>query len=94
MILKIRIKQNKKTNKSRIIVWIQKQKEFDNEIKQLLNFFKDQLMYYRVRKIHQYYKITSDNPAIMMSLISSIQDLIPEIYFNVDESIGIEKTVN
>ena len=90
----IRIKQNKKTNKSRIIVWIQKQKEFDNEIRQLLNFFKDQLMYYRVRKIHQYYKVTSGNPAIMMSLISSIQDLIPEIYFNVDEPIGIEKTVN
>jgi intein-encoded DNA endonuclease-like protein len=94
MILKIRIKQNKKTNKNKIIIWIQKQKDVDNDIKQLLNFFKDQLVYYRVRKIHQYYKVTSGNPAIMMSLISSIQDLIPEIYFNVDESIGIQKTVN
>ena len=82
MILKLIIKNNKKTGKHDLTAWIQKNKDFNNEIKQIFQFFKDNVHISQKRRIHKYYKIESDNPAIMMSLFSSAHDLIPDIYFS------------
>lgn len=88
------IKSNKKTNQNQIFLWIQRHKDFKKDIQQIFQFFKDQIDVSKKRKILPYYRITSDNPAILLSLFSAIQDLIPEIYFKVENSIEIEKSVN
>ena len=82
MILKLIIRQNKKHKNNQIIAWIQKHKDFDGDIKQIFQFFKENVQISDKRRIHKYYKIKSDNPAIMMSLFSSAHELIPDIYFN------------
>ena len=91
MIVKTKIKTDKKHNKKVIIVWIQKHKDFDHDIREILKFFKDQINYSIKSRIYDYYRITSNNPAIMLSLISSVQDLIAESYFNTEESIEIQE---
>ena len=82
MILKLIIKNNKKTGKRTLTAWIQKHKDFDSDIKQIFQFFEENVQISEKRRIHKYYKIKSDNPAIMMSLFSSAHDLIPDVYFS------------
>ena len=91
MLVKIKIKQRKKSVRNSIELWIQRKKELDNDIVQLFQFFEKQLTYKNKRLIHPYYKITSKNPAMILSLISSIQELIPEIYFSGDNSVELNK---
>ena len=91
MILKLKIRQNKKRNRNDIYAWVQRHEDFKSDIEQTFQFFQDQLTYKKIWRFHIYYKITSENPAIMISLISTLQDLIPEIYFNSEESIDIEE---
>jgi len=81
MILKLIIKNNKKTGKHTLTAWIEKHKDFDSDIKQIFQFFKESVQISEKRRLHRYYKIKSDNPAIMMSLFSSTHELIPDIYF-------------
>ena len=90
MILKLKIKSNSKTKNKQIFVWIEKNKEFKEDVKDLIQFFKDQIQVKKRLGIHIYYKITSDNPAIMLSLLSTVQELIPDIYFNTNDAINIE----
>ncbi|MGB5910512.1 MAG: hypothetical protein WBH31_04885 [Promethearchaeia archaeon] len=94
MILKLKTKSNRNTNQNQIFIWIQRHKDFKKDIQQILQFFKDQIVVSRKRKLLPYYRITSDNPAILLSLFSTIQDLIPEIYFKVENSVEIEESVN
>ncbi len=94
MIIKTKFKFNRRNNTKFMIVWIQKHKDFDDDIQDILKFFKDQITYTLIQKIHQHYKITSDNPAIILSLISSIQDLIAESYLNMEESIELQESGN
>ncbi|MHA1489059.1 MAG: hypothetical protein ACTSRI_05325 [Promethearchaeota archaeon] len=94
MILKIIIKNGKKNKNKKITVWIQKHEDFDEDIQQIFQFFKENIIISRKRRIHRYYKITSKNPAIMMSLFSTAQDLISEIYFNTEGSVEIEEYPN
>jgi len=89
MIIKLKIRQNKKRNRSEIYAWVQRHEEFRDDIEQIFQFFQDQLTYKKIWRFHKYYKITSKNPAIMISFTSTIQDLIPEIYFKSKESIDI-----
>ena len=91
MILKLKIKSNIKTKKKQIFVWIEKNKEFKEDIQQLVQFFKDQIQVKKRLGIHIYYKITSDNPAIMLSLLTTVQELIPDIYFNPNDSKNVEE---
>ncbi|NVM17683.1 MAG: hypothetical protein HWN80_08195 [Candidatus Lokiarchaeota archaeon] len=91
MILKLKIKSNIKTKKKQIFVWIEKNKEFKEDIQQLIEFFKDQIQVKKRFGLHIYYKITSDNPAIMLSLLTTVQELIPDIYFNPNDSINVEE---
>ena len=94
MILKIIIKNGKKNKNKRITIWIQKHEDFYKEIQQIFQFFKENIIISEKRRLHGYYKITSKNPAIMISLFSTVQDLIPEIYFNTKNPIEIEEFPN
>jgi len=78
MILKLKIKSNNKTKSKQIFVWIEKNKAFKEDVQK------------RIGR-HVYYKITSDNPAIMLSLLTTVQELIPEIYFNSNQSVDVEE---
>lgn len=92
MILKLIIKNNKKGN--RITAWVQKHKDIVDDLTQVFLFFKDNISVLEIRRFHKYYKITSENPAIMMSLFSTIHELIPDIYFNPEDTIGNEEFLN
>jgi len=92
MILKLIIKNNKKGN--RITAWVQKHKDFEEDLNQIFLFFKDNINVSEFRRFHKYYKITSKDPAIMMSLFSTVHDLIPEIYFNLEETSKNEGILN
>ena len=89
MIIKLKIKTIKKSKENKIILWVQKHKDFVNEMHQIFQFFKDQITFTIKSRFFQYYKITSENPAIMLSLLSTIQELIPEIYFTSNETINL-----
>lgn len=91
MNIKLKIRQNKKRNRNEIYAWVQRHEDISGDIEQIFQFFQDKLAYKKIWRFHKYYKITSENPAIMISFISTIQDLIPEIYFNSEESIDIEE---
>ena len=88
MILKLKINPSRKR---KIAIWMQRHKDFNQDIKQVLQFFKDQIRVSKKRRLFPYYRITSDNPAVLLSLFSTIQDMIPEIYFKTEESLEIEK---
>ena len=94
MIIKTKVKYNRKENKKVLIVWIQKHKDIDRDIQEILNFFKDQITYTLINRIHLYYKITSNKAAIMLSLISAVQELVAESYFNTEEPIELQELAN
>ena len=91
MKLKLKVKGNEKR---RLVAWIQKSKEFDESAHQIFRFFKDKIKISKLSKITKYYVVSSENPGIILSLFSTIQELIPEVFFNFEESIGIEEPVN
>ena len=88
MILKLIVKNNNKSKRNKLTAWIQKHKDFESDIGQIFQFFKKNIKISEKRRFYRYYKVSSDNPAIMMSLFSTIHDLIPEIYFKNEEYIG------
>lgn len=93
MILKLKIKQAKNSERKKMFLWIQRHNDIKQDIQQILQFFKDQIFVSKKRKILPYYRITSNNPAILLSLFSAVQDLIPETYFQIEDSIKIEETI-
>ena len=97
MILKLIIKKDKKTKKNIIIVWIQKGREFEQDIQQIFQFFKDNLEITEKVRFCRYYQVSSQNPAIMLSLFSALQEIIPDIYFNntdPDSNDGVEDLIS
>ena len=91
MILKIKIKQKKKANINSMEVWIQRNKELDQDLAQIFQFFENQLIYKEIRRILPYFKITSENPAMLFSLITTLQELIAEIFFNNDNKVKLNE---
>jgi len=89
MKLKLKIKPNKK-----IIAWIQKNSDLNEEIQQIFKLFKDNIKIFRKSKFLRYYVVTSENPAIILNIFSSIQESIPEVFFNEEDSIEIEDLVD
>ncbi|MFX1302573.1 MAG: hypothetical protein ACFFBV_13590 [Promethearchaeota archaeon] len=94
MKLILKIKPNKSSKKKRIVAWIPKSSDFDKDIQQLFHFFKDNIKISKFSKILRYYIVISKRPAIILNLFSSIQELIPEVYFNKENSIEIEDFVD
>ena len=91
MILKLKVKKNKKR---RIVAFIQKDKDFNDSIHQILRFFENKVRISKLSRFTRYYKVSSESPATILSLFSTVQDLIPDIYFNIEESIEIEDLSN
>ena len=94
MKLILKIKPNNPSRKKRIIAWIQKNSDFNEDIQQLLQLFKNNLKISKISKILRYYVVTSKNPAIILNFFSSIQESIPEVYFNKENSIEIEDLID
>lgn len=92
MILKLKITNTRKNN--RIVVWIQRSKKIESDLLQIFDFFKENIKISRIRLIHKYYKISSKNPSIMMSLISTIHEIIPEVYFTSTDIIEETECMN
>ena len=88
MILKLKVKNNKKKS---IVAWIQKDKDFYDSLQQIFRFFKDKVRISKWSKLTRFYIVSSENPAMILSIFSTIQDLIPDIYFN---TIEIEELSN
>ncbi len=86
MILKLKAKSNK--NKT-VTAWIQKHKDFNDDVQQVFTFFKGKITFSKLSKITGYYVVTSTNPAIIFSLFSAIQELISESYYSQLDSIDI-----
>ena len=91
MKLKLKVKTNKKR---KIVAYIQKDKDFDESIHQLFRFFENKIRISKLSKLTRYYIVSSENPAVILSLFSAAQDLIPDIYFSTEESIEIEDLSN
>jgi len=89
LILKVKDKKRK-----RLVAWIKKDKDFEDNLHQLFRFFNNKISISKISKIMKYYIISSENPGIILSLFSTIQDLIPEIYFNSEDSLELEELVN
>ena len=79
MKLKLKVKNNKKR---KIVAYIQKDKDFDESIHQLFRFFENKIRISKLSKLTRYYIVSSENPAVILSLFSAAQDLIPDIYFS------------
>ena len=92
MILKLIINNGKKKKNRTVTAWIQKDNEFKDDVQQLFQFFKDNIKISEKRRFHEYYKVTSERPAIMMSLFSTVHELIPEVYFSGGCSYGTENS--
>ena len=92
MILKLKIKSNRQDN--RIVVLIQKNTKIESDLLQVFDFFNDNIKISQIRVIHKYYKISSENPSIMMSFISTIHEIIPEVYFTSEDLIEEAECMN
>ncbi|MHA1670459.1 MAG: hypothetical protein ACTSV5_07745 [Promethearchaeota archaeon] len=93
MIIRLKIKREKGSEKKRIVVWIQRHQDIENDVQQLFQFFKDQMVIEKTRRILPYYRVSSENPAIMLSFFTALQEIIPEIYFCNEDSVEFEETI-
>ncbi|MFW9878613.1 MAG: hypothetical protein ACFFG0_36500 [Candidatus Thorarchaeota archaeon] len=91
MKLKLKVKKNKR---KRLVAWIQKNKDFEDSVQQLFRFFKNKISISKWSRIMKYYIISSENPGIILSFFSTIQELIPDVYFASDDSLELEELVN
>ena len=94
MKLVLKIKPNKPSKKKRIIVWIQKKSDLNDDVQQLLQLFKDKIKISKLSKFLRFYIVTSTNPAIILNIFSSIQESIPDVYFRNENSIRIEDFID
>lgn len=94
MIIKIKIDKEKKTKKNKIVVLIQDKKELRANLQELFLFYKENVTTKTLRNYCKYYKVSSENPAIMMSLISTLFEIIPDFYFNVEEPSDLEDQID
>ncbi|TFG14214.1 MAG: hypothetical protein EU535_03745 [Promethearchaeota archaeon] len=92
MIFKLIIKKHKKGNN--ITAWIQKHKEIEEDLKEIFEFFKNNIKISKKKRFHSYYQINSENPAIILSIFTTIHEIIPEIYFKNKFAIGDEEILN
>ncbi|MFX1329868.1 MAG: hypothetical protein ACFE91_17190 [Promethearchaeota archaeon] len=94
MKLILKIKPNNPSKKKRIIAWIKKDSDFNEDVLQSLQLFKDDIKISKLSKILRYYILTSENPAIILNIFTSIQESIPEIYFNQENSIELDDLID
>ncbi|MFW9894723.1 MAG: hypothetical protein ACFFD7_02855 [Candidatus Thorarchaeota archaeon] len=84
--MKLKINNKKKS----IVAWVQKSKIFEDNLLQIFQFFKEKITISKLSCFTRFYIISSENPAIILSMFSSIQELIPDVFFNYEETTEIE----
>ena len=94
MKLVLKIKPNKPSKKKRIVVWIQKKSDLNDDVQQILQIFKDNIKISKLSKFLRFYIVTSSKPAIILNIFSSLQESIPEVYFKNEKSIRIEDFID
>ncbi len=87
MKLKLIIKKENRSKRVQLFLWVQYAKELRNDLDQIIQFFHKDIKITKKRRFHEYYKITSDNPAIIISLMSTLQEIIPEVYFSAENPL-------
>ncbi len=85
MIMKLEIKQNKVTENNQIYAWFQRNTIFDDDLHEVLSYFK-RLNVSKIGRLQKYYRITSNNSPVMLSFIGAIHDIIPEVFFSEDSA--------
>ena len=93
MIIRLKIKREKGSEKQRIVVWIQRHQDVENDVQQLFQFFKDQMVIEKTRRILPYYRVSSENLLGKVTNVSDVQEIIPEIYFCNEDSVEFEETI-
>lgn len=81
MKIKLIVKNRLFNGKEKMFLWIEKDKDMKEEIEQIFNFFEENINMEEKRRLSKYYVISSENPAIILSLSSAIQDIVAEKYF-------------
>ena len=94
MKLILKIKPYNPSKKNRIIIWIKKKSALDDDIKQLLQIFKENIKISKLTIFLRFYIVSSTNPAIILNIISAIEESIPDVYFKDEKSITIEDYVD
>ncbi|MFX0035538.1 MAG: hypothetical protein ACFE9I_07850 [Candidatus Hermodarchaeota archaeon] len=94
MKLILKIKPKNQSKKKRIIVWVQKNSELNEDILQFFQIFKEDIQISKLSKILRYYVVTSENPAIILNFLSSIQESIPQVYFNNEIPLEVEDFID
>ena len=92
--MKLKLKINPKHNKKKMVVWIQKNKDLDDNVVQIFRFFKDDIKSSKLSRILRYHIVSSENPGVILSLFSAVQDLIPETFFFSQDSNDLQELVN
>lgn len=90
MKLILKIKPKNPSKQKRIIAWIQKNKDFNDDVRHFFKIFNEDIKISKLSKILRYYIVTSENPAVILNFFSSMQESIPDVYFNKENSIEIE----
>lgn len=60
------------------ILLIERNSKIESNLKDLFNYFEDDITISRIRRFHKYYRVKAPNLAIIISLVSTILELIPE----------------
>ncbi|TXT54178.1 MAG: hypothetical protein BAJALOKI2v1_800005 [Promethearchaeota archaeon] len=81
MKIKLIVKNRLFNGKEKLSLWIEKYGEIKEEIEQIFTFFEDSINVKEKRRLSKYYVISSENPAIILSLSSAIQEIVAEKYF-------------
>ncbi|MHA1913684.1 MAG: hypothetical protein ACW986_04030 [Promethearchaeota archaeon] len=91
--MKLKLKINPKNSKKKMVVWIQKNKDLDDNALQTCRFFKNDIKFSKLSRILRYHIVSSDNPGVILSLFSAIQELIPETFFFSQDPNDLEELV-
>lgn len=76
--LKLLLDQNTEESAKNHIIWIEQNSSIEKDLRELFKFFGENIAVSRTRRIHKYYRIKSPNLAILISVISTILEIIPE----------------
>ncbi|MHA1196913.1 MAG: hypothetical protein ACTSUX_13645 [Promethearchaeota archaeon] len=90
--MRIRIKIKKKLKEKKITIFVQRKTIIEAELLELLNFFNDNITLKKIRLIFPYYKITSHEIPIMLSLISALGELIPDAFLDDPPDIEVRNS--
>lgn len=93
MLIKLKVHKGKKLKEPAITLWIQKQRDLKRELETIFQFFKDNIDVSNSWPFKRYFKVKSDNPAILLSFFSAVQEMIPDLYFSEPRSLSMKGAI-